>query len=439
MPLFPEHAPRRRLLDVAELLGEQVVKLDKAQSNVTPDEYRKSQQERAAQSKAYAEEQGKKHPTKSPAQKPPEPGFFETIPKLPGKLVSAAGAAIPEGVKSAKIPSWLLPGPPGMKVGEATRGMIDIASPIDLSEKANYGSQALGAAAALTGARLATVLANLRKLKTAANVAHDAAKARSAAKSAADAARARSQKQLEESSRMFGGTSGATAGGVAGSSATEPAARSTFLGGLKSAIADGLRTKVGLWPKGIPGVGLGAGLGYVIGHGVPSISTLWQKTGEALGLGEALRNRPPDLPEKKPNEAPGPASPAEKPKPANVVDELREAGRQQLDPRHGGPRGVNEQGLPEFKLPRPSPEELANVRGIGNMRALRNDAEFAAMRSEYMTLKNKVKILNDRRIPLENGLTEYELDRWNDFNSADSLTTSGKSIFDVEAAKNARP
>ncbi len=435
MPLFPEHAPRRRLLDVAELLGEQVVKLDKAQGNVTPDEYRKAQEERMAQSKAFAEEQSKKHPTKPPAQKPPEPGFFETIPKLPGKLVSAAGAAIPEGVKSAKIPSWLLPGPPGMKVGEATRGMIDIASPIDLSEKANYGSQALGAAAALTGARLATVLANLRKLKTAAKGAHDAAKARSAAKSAADAARARSQKHLEESSRMFGGTSGATAGGVAGSSAAEPAVRSTFLGGLKSAIADGLRTRAGFWPKMAGATGLGGTLGYLAWQNMPSI---WQRTGEIAGLASAIANRPPDVPTAKRNEAPGPASPVEKPKPADVRDELRAADKEWIDPRHGGARGVDEQGFPVKILPRPSEKDLANVRGGAAEESLRNDAGFAKARAAYMRLKNKVRILNDRRIPLEAGLTPFELRDWNTFNAAHLMTPSGLSIYDPEAARDAK-
>lgn len=452
MPLFPEHAPRRRLLDVAELLGEQVVKLDKAQGNVTPDEYRKAQEERKAQSKAFAEEQSKKHPTKPP--KPPtkefgrniagfnlpalqdlkDPEFYDAAAKVPGKLASGAAAGAAEKGILSDEDAW------------KARRIAEAVSPIDLSEKATVGSQAIGTAASLAGARLLTMLNNLRKLKGVSKAAHDTAKARSAAKAEAERILGGKKPFYSDPKRLKPAAGRAddilglpgveSAAGAIGGAVAGPAARPSFLGGLKSAVADGLRTRVGLWPKMAGAAGVSGTLGYLAWQNTPS---LWQRTGEALGLGNALLNRPPDLPEKKPNEAPGPASPAEKPKPANVIDELREAGRQQLDPRHGGPRGVNEQGLPEFKLPRPSPEELANVRGIGNMRALRNDAEFAAMRSEYMTLKNKVKILNDRRIPLENGLTEYELDRWNDFNSADSLTTSGKSIFDVEAAKNARP
>jgi hypothetical protein len=451
MPLFPEHAPRRRLLDVAELLGEQVVKLDKAQGNVTPDEYRKAQEERMAQSKAFAEEQSKKYPTKPPAPPPKEfgrniagfnlptlkdlkdPEFYDAAAKVPGKLASGAAAGAAEKGILSDEDAW------------KARRIAEAISPIDLSEKATVGSQAIGTAASLAGARLLTMLNNLRKLKGASKAAHDTAKARSAAKAEADRILGGKKPFYSDPKRLkpaagraddilgLPGVESAT--GAIGGAVASPAARSSFLGGLKSAIADGLRTRAGFWPKMAGATGLGGTLGYLAWQNMPSI---WQRTGEIAGLASAIANRPPDVPTAKRNEAPGPASPVEKPKPADVRDELRAADKEWIDPRHGGARGVDEQGFPVKILPRPSEKDLANVRGGAAEESLRNDAGFAKARAAYMRLKNKVRILNDRRIPLEAGLTPFELRDWNTFNAAHLMTPSGLSIYDPEAARDAK-
>ena len=153
---------------------------------------------------------------------------------------------------------------------------------------------------------------------------------------------------------------------------------------------------------------------------------------------QLIKNRPPDLPTAKPNEAPGPAPAVEKPKPADMKEEIRAANREWIDPRHGGARGVNEQGFAEKILPRPAEKDLVNVRGSAAEESIRSNSGFAEARSAYMRLKNKVRILNERGIPIGSGLTPFELEDWNTFNSPDLLTPSGLSIYDPAAAEGSK-
>lgn len=454
MPLFPEHAPRRRLLDVAELLGEQVVKLDKAQGNVTPDEYRKSQQERAAQSKAFAGQQRKLHPTQPPAPKPAEPGFWETYPKVPSKVADALGSVVPKAVKEATIPSWLLPGPPGMKVGDVTRGMIDIASPLDTSKDATatsqivhaiasgiplsklvgkYGQKAIDAAfaagkdlikkfdVASTKALRKALIKPPPKPPTPQELLGGKKPFYSDPKRAAEAAAKGSNDLLGILPEAGQVAAGAAAG----------AARPALTRGLLSRAIGALSSPFG----GFAGGAGALGLQYLLqGGGLKNIS-------DAAFLGANIANRPPDLPKERPGTAMPPASGAEKPtqqKPG-LQDQLREAEKQQLDPRHGGPKGLDAQGLPEFQPVKPKPEDVAKVPGVGAQHAIANDRAFLEMRAEYAKLRDKARILQERRLPLGAGMSRFEIDRWRMFNKPEYQTSSGKSIFDVEASPDARP
>ena len=468
MPLFPEHAPRRRLLDVSELLGEQVVRLDKAQGNVTPDEYRRYQEERAAQSKAFAEQQSKLHPTKPPVEPPKQfgqvvggfhipkledlkdPEFWNAAAKVPGKLAEGVTAGVGNSGIISDQNAWR-----AKRIAEAL-------SPVDISEGATPGSQAVGAIASLTGARLLTVLNNLRKLKGTAKASHevtrDLVKSKAVAKAEADRLKAESQRILGQDKPYFSDASrvkptpkvaddllglpsesagrfiGGAAEGAVGAAASQ-ATRKSFLDGVKRAVADGFRQKMGVWPKGLTGIGGLGALGYLAWQ---NSGSMLDKAGGALGLDSAIRNRPPDLPFAVPDEAPGPASPPAKVKPADVKEEIRAADREWIDPRHGGARGVNEQGFADKILQRPSNRDLAGIRGSAAEESVRSNAGFAEARSAYMRLKNKVRILNERGIPLGSGLTPFELEDWNTFNSPDLRTSSGLSIYDPEAARNAK-
>lgn len=456
MPLFPEHAPRRRLLDVSELLGEQVVKLDKAQGNVTPDEYRRHQQSQAAQSKAFAQQQQRLHPTKEPA---PKPGFFETYPKVPGIVADAIGEAIPDRIKNATIPSWLLPGPPGMKVGEVTRGMVDITSPIDTSKNATmtsqlvhavvsgvpvarlvgkYGQKAVDAAIEaskrLVGRVEASTAKNLRKVlikpppkpPTPEELLGGKKPFYSDPKRAAQSARGKADAPLNLQPEA----------GMAGQAVAGSARQTLNRGLLSRAIGSVINPYSFGSFGGAFTAGAGAlGLQYLLQSGAAKKAT------DLAFLTKNIANRPPDLPD----EAPGQAAPpfsnpsAPAPKKPDLKEQLREAEKAQLDPRHGGVRGVNEQGLPEFKPLRPSAEDTAKVPGVGAQRAIADDRAFLEMRGEYAKLRNKARILQERQLPLGAGMSRFEIDRWRMFNKPEYQTSSGKSIFDVEAAPDARP
>jgi hypothetical protein len=147
---------------------------------------------------------------------------------------------------------------------------------------------------------------------------------------------------------------------------------------------------------------------------------------------ELIKNRPPDLPREKPGQA---QPPAPAPQNKNLEEQLREAERRQIDPRHGNVRGLDAQGFPEFKPLRPKPEDLVNVRGPALLRAVRDDRAFIEARARYLKLRDKARILNQMGLPLAAGMSPFEIEEWNDFNSPECLTPSGKCIFDPEAAE----
>lgn len=69
----------------------------------------------------------------------------------------------------------------------------------------------------------------------------------------------------------------------------------------------------------------------------------------------------------------------------------------------------------------------------GSQYLFNNDADFNAVKTEYLSLKNKIRLLQDRRIPLNAGLSGSDIERWNELNSSEFKTPAGVSIFEVPA------
>jgi len=159
MPRFQRSV--RPILNVGELMHGPI-RYEKPASDpapgtgVSPDEYRNHMMQRAQQSRAYAEQQSKAHPTQAPAPKPETPGFWETYWQVPGKLLDVAkdkidphtdkvpglhalsrapgtvyeGAAkaIPQGIKDINIA--------GYRLGDAADAVAQTFSPVSLDPKA---------------------------------------------------------------------------------------------------------------------------------------------------------------------------------------------------------------------------------------------------------------------------------------------------------------
>jgi hypothetical protein len=143
--MFPEYRRRMGLTDVSSLLRfdkNQPRIPSKAELDSTPQPVTAAGQK--AKEQAQARDAAKALPKGGPGGKP-DPAQITPgdVAAAPGKAVSAAGKLVPDAVKNAQIPSWLLPGPPGQKVGDVSRGMADGLNPlpVDTAEDATEGDQ----------------------------------------------------------------------------------------------------------------------------------------------------------------------------------------------------------------------------------------------------------------------------------------------------------
>ena len=144
--MFQEYRRREGLTDVSTLLRfdkNQPRIPSKAELDSTPEPVTEAGQKAKEQAQARGGSTGL--PAGGPGGKPdPTQVTPANLAAAPGKVVSAAGKMVPDAVKKAQVPSWLLPVPPGSTVGDVSRGMVDGLNPlpVDTSEGATEGDQA---------------------------------------------------------------------------------------------------------------------------------------------------------------------------------------------------------------------------------------------------------------------------------------------------------
>lgn len=76
------------------------------------------------------------------------------------------------------------------------------------------------------------------------------------------------------------------------------------------------------------------------------------------------------------------------------------------------------------------PHKAEYAPGLGALNALGNDASMNRVRVEYAILKRKVRMLQERHLPLEAGMRPDEIERWSELNDPENQTPGGRSIFE---------
>lgn len=428
MPQFYE-----RPLDVAELLNGQRVRLDKTQENVTPDDYRRHMEERMRQSEEIA-----KRPTYSVDVKPKKlpsgwdylakaPGhvwraFTEYLPKTPTVGHNYGGNPLASGVYNPVTGETMLPGsakaptqPPlsyrGHSIAEDVRRAGEYLAPMDLTKDATPGSQALHTALGL--------IPGVSALRAAAKGVKNTAKGLKAAVKARP-------KTLAELAEM-------NTPALLKPKPVPPKPKPSPFGELLGIADDGARGVAHGVAEGLNHASQPARRGFVsrtltdpwfwMGGGNAAVSIGKQAIDSIMGAG-ALAKQTLDMPEERSSAAP-PEAPA-KPKDEPIKQEDFD-GRKLFGPKGEVP-GNDKRGNPVTKPTVPAGANEAD--SLGAQYLLNNDADFNATKAEYLTLKNKIRLLQERRLPLNAALSASDIERWNELNSREFKTPAGVSIFE---------
>lgn len=409
MSFCPEHREREPIGDVAELLG--VIRYERktsatAPQSVTQDHYRDWAVSRAQESMRRGLQPQPKKPSVADDPeigpmlrdgtlrfKPREASnlpMLNTGPvaKFPSRMADAVGEMVPDAVKKAPVPL----GPFGWStVGGVTRGTSDLLLGTG-HDAANMYAQAVNLPLLLApGARAAGVAgkaagqAMRRGLQAVARdgIVQATKDAMAAARRALPARKALQPLQPKHAPAVAAEIRAAEA---ATKQATAARAKPTW--GQRAGKAFNLTWQV---PLAIQGAQHLAGWSSSLADMVKA------------AFAGAMRSDPKLLP---PPEA----------------NNIRQA--------NGAAPGNDASGnaLPGVKPDVPFNAESAP--GIGALNALGNDADLNELRAEYAGLKRKVRILQERGLPLDAGMRPREIERWSDLNSPANRTEGGVSIFE---------